>query len=122
MPRGVLECKASEVDNSTEDPRFGHAGKQAIRDSGPLTRKRMETIEDDLLAHSLDFLERAHAAGKPFFLWHITTRMHVWTRLSERWKDKTGLGLYADEMQELDWVVGEFLKRATNWSSPMIPS
>ena len=109
MPRGVLDCKATDVDDPTEDPRFGRVGKQTIRDTGPLTRKRMETIEDDLLEHSLDFIDRAHAADEPFLLWHNTTRMHVWTHLSERWKDKTGLGVYADGMQELDWVVGELL-------------
>jgi arylsulfatase A-like enzyme len=111
MPRGVLECKAADVDDPTIDPRFGRIGKQTIIDSGPLTRKRMETIEDDLLAHSLDFIQRAHDAHEPFLLWHNTTRMHVWTRLSERWKDKTGLGVYADGMQELDWVVGELLAK-----------
>jgi arylsulfatase len=110
-PRGVLDCKASDTDDPTTDPRFGRVGKQTITDTGPLTRKRMETVEDDLLAHSLDFIDRAHEAGKPFFLWHNTTRMHVWTRLSDRWKDKTGFGLYADGMQELDWVVGELLAK-----------
>ena len=80
-PRGVLECTASDVDDDTVDERFGRVGKQTIRDSGPLTRERMETIEDDLLAHSVDFIRRAHGAGKPFLLWHNTTRMHVWTRL-----------------------------------------
>jgi arylsulfatase len=108
-PRGVLECRATTTDDDTVDPRFGRVGKQTIRDSGPLTRKRMETIEDDLLAHSVDFMRRAHAAETPFLLWHNTTRMHVWTHLSERWKDKTGFGIYADGMQELDWVVGELL-------------
>jgi arylsulfatase len=108
-PRGVLDAKASDVDDLTEDPRFGRVGKQVIKDTGALTRERMETIEDDLLARSLDFIDRAHAAGKPFLLWHNTTRMHVWTRLSERWRDKTKFGLYADGMQELDWVVGELL-------------
>ena len=111
MPRGVLECKASDVDDSTEDERFGRVGKQTITDTGPLTRKRMETIAEDLLARSLNFIDRAHESGKPFLLWHNTTRMHVWTRLSERWNDKTGLGLYADAMQELDWVVGELLAK-----------
>jgi arylsulfatase len=110
-PRGVLETHASDVDDPTEDPRFGRVGKQVIKDTGPLTRKRMETVEDDLLAHSLDFIDRAHAANEPFLLWHNTTRMHVWTRLSERWKDKTGFGVYADGMQELDWVVGELLAK-----------
>jgi arylsulfatase len=108
-PRGVLDCKATDVDDRTVDERFGRVGKQTITDSGRLTRKRMETIEDDLLAHSVDFMQRAHQAGKPFLLWHNTTRMHVWTRLSERWRDKTGLGVFADGMQELDWVVGELL-------------
>jgi arylsulfatase A-like enzyme len=109
VPRGMLDAKASDVDDPTEDPRFGRVGKQVIEDVGPLTRKRMETIEDDLLARSLDFIDRAHEAEKPFLLWHNTTRMHVWTHLSERWKDKTKFGLYADGMQELDWVVGELL-------------
>jgi arylsulfatase A-like enzyme len=110
-PRGVLSCKATDTDDPTEDPRFGRVGKQTVEDTGPLTRKRMETIEDDLLARSLDFIDRAHAADKPFLLWHNTTRMHVWTRLSERWRDKTKFGLYADGLQELDWVVGELLAK-----------
>ena len=111
-PRGVLECKATDTDDPTEDPRFGRVGKQTIKDTGPLTRKRMETIEDDLLARSLRFHATAPMhADKPFLLWHNTTRMHVWTRLSERWRDKTKFGLYADGMQELDWVVGELLAK-----------
>jgi arylsulfatase len=108
-PRGVLDCRATDVDDPTEDERFGRVGKQTIHDTGPLTRKRMETIEDDLLSRSIEFIDRAHEAGKPFLLWHNTTRMHVWTRLSDRWREKTGLGVYADGMQELDWVVGELL-------------
>jgi arylsulfatase A-like enzyme len=108
-PRGVLDCKATDTDDPTEDPRFGRVGKQTIEDTGPLTRKRMETVEEDLLGRSLHFIDRAHAEGKPFFLWHNSTRMHVWTRLSERWRDKTQFGLYADGMQELDWVVGGLL-------------
>jgi arylsulfatase len=110
-PRGVLECKATDKDDPTEDKRFGRVGKQTIKDSGPLTRERMTTIEDDLLARSSDFMDRATKAGKPFFLWHNTTRMHVWTRLSKRWDGKTGLGLYSDGMQELDYVVGGLLKK-----------
>jgi arylsulfatase A-like enzyme len=110
-PRGVLSCKVTDTDDPTEDPWFGRVGRQTIEDTGPLTRKRMETIEDDLLARSLDFIDRAHSADKPFLLWHNTTRMHVWTRLSERWRDKTKFGLYADGMQELDWVVGELLAK-----------
>src|SRR5262247_375226 len=67
-PRGVLEAKATERDDPTVDPRFGRVGKQTIRDSGPLTRKRMETVENDLLQRSLDFMGRAQAANRPFFL------------------------------------------------------
>jgi arylsulfatase A-like enzyme len=78
------DCNATDTDDPTEEPRFGRVGKQVIEDTGPLTRKRMETVEDDLLAHSLDFIDRAHVSGAPFFLWHNTTRVHVWTRLSER--------------------------------------
>jgi arylsulfatase len=81
-PRGLLDCKATDKDDPTEDPRFGRLGKQTCKDTGPLTRKRMETAEEELLARSLDFIDRSHKAGKPFFLWHNDTRMHVWTRLS----------------------------------------
>ncbi len=82
-----------------------------IQDTGPLTRKRMETAEEEFLAFSLDFIERSAKAGKPFFLWHNTTRMHVWTRLSPKWENKSGYGLYADGMMELDDVVGRLLKK-----------
>jgi arylsulfatase A-like enzyme len=110
-PRGVLECKATQTDDPAVDPRFGKVGKQTIKDHGPLNTTLMRTIEGDLLNKSLDFIDRADAAGKPFLLWHNTTRMHVWTHLSDRWEGKTELGLYADGMQELDWVVGELLKK-----------
>jgi len=110
-PRGLLDVKATDVDDPTEDPRFGRVGKQVIKDTGPLTRARMETAEEELLARSLDFIDRSVSAGKPFFLWHNTTRMHVWTRLSPKWQNKTGYGLYADGMAELDDVVGRLLKK-----------
>jgi arylsulfatase len=92
-------------------PRFGKIGKQTIKDTGPLTKKRMETVEDELLAHSLDFIDRSVKANKPFFLWHNGTRMHVWTRLSPKWAGKSGFGLFADGMMELDYDVGELLKK-----------
>jgi arylsulfatase len=56
-------------------------------------------------------MSRSVKAGKPFFLWHNTTRMHVWTRLSPKWENKSGYGLYADGMMELDHVVGELLRK-----------
>jgi arylsulfatase len=110
-PRGLLDCKATDKDDPTVDPRFGRVGKQACKDTGPITRKRMETVEEELLSYSLDFMNRSVKAGKPFFLYHNTTRMHVWTRLSPKWENKSGYGLYADGMMELDHVVGGLLKR-----------
>jgi arylsulfatase A-like enzyme len=99
------------VDDPAEDPRFGRMGKQTCKDTGPLTRKRMETAEEELLARSLDFMGRAAQSGKPFLLWHNDTRLHVWTRLSPKWENKTGFGLFADGMAELDDVVGRLLKK-----------
>jgi arylsulfatase A-like enzyme len=110
-PRGVLDCKATDRDDPTEDPRFGRVGKQTIKDTGPLTRKRMETADEELLEHSLDFIDRSHRAGTPFFLWHNSTRMHVWTHLSPKWENKSGFGLFADGMMELDDIVGRILKK-----------
>jgi arylsulfatase A-like enzyme len=111
-PRGVLRCVATTSDNpAPADARFGAWGKQKCEDTGPLTRKRMETVEEDLLQASLDFMDKSAKSGKPFFLWHNTTRMHVWTHLSPQWENKSGYGLYADGMMELDWVVGQLLKK-----------
>jgi len=109
--RGVLDCVASDKDDRTEDPRFGKMGKQVCEDTGPLTKKRMETVETELLDRSLDFMTRSVESGKPFFLWHNTTRMHNWTHLSEKYANKTGLGLFPDGMAELEDVVGALLKK-----------
>ncbi len=109
--RSVLDCKASNKDDPTTDPRFGRMGKQVCKDTGPLTKKRMETVEEELLERSLDFIDRTVKNGKPFLLWHNTTRMHNWTRLNEKYANKTGLGLYPDGMMELDHIVGELLKK-----------
>jgi len=110
-PRGTIEAYASDKHDDTDDLRFGEVGKQTIKDHGPLTRKKMETIDAELTNRSLDFIDRAVEEDKPFFLWHNLTRMHVFTRLSERWDGSTGHGLYADGMAEFDWVVGELLKK-----------
>ncbi|WPB74960.1 arylsulfatase [Archangium violaceum] len=110
-PRGVLHCWATDRDDPTEDPRWGRVGRQRIEDTGPLTKKRMETVDDEFLASSLSFIERAAKEGKPFFLWHNTTRTHVWTFLSDKYKGKTGKGLYADAMAQLDDIVGALLAK-----------
>jgi arylsulfatase A-like enzyme len=110
-PRGVLKCKASDRDDPTEDPRFGRVGKQTIEDTGPLTRKRMETVDEEFLGASLDFIDRQHRANRPFFCWFNATRMHIYTHLKPESKGKTGLGIVADGMLEFDSMVGQLLKK-----------
>ncbi|MEM6675002.1 MAG: arylsulfatase [Planctomycetota bacterium] len=82
-----------------------------IEDTGPMTRKRMETADEDFVGSAIDFIERAHAADKPFFCWASTTRMHVWTRLKEEAQGRTGVGLYPDGMVEHDDHVGLLLDK-----------
>jgi arylsulfatase len=82
-----------------------------VTDTGPLTRKRMETIDDEVMAKSLDFIERAKKSEKPFFVWWNSTRMHVFTHLKAASEGKTGLGIYADGMAEHDGHVGRLLAK-----------
>jgi arylsulfatase A-like enzyme len=82
-----------------------------IEDTGPLTKKRMETIDDEVTAKSLEFMERAKQSGKPFFLWFNSTRMHIFTHLKKESVGKTGLGVYADGMVEHDAQVGQLLAK-----------
>jgi arylsulfatase len=108
-PRGVLHCYATEKDDPTEDPRFGKVGKQTIEDTGPLNKKRMETIDDEVTAGAIKFMNKAVKADKPFFIWYNTSRMHVFTHLSAKWQGKTGFGVYADGMVEHDADIGLML-------------
>jgi arylsulfatase A-like enzyme len=94
-PRGVLKCTAD--------------GK--IEDTGPLTKKRMETVDEEFLAAALDFMDRQQKANKPFFCYFNSTRMHIWTHLKKESDGKTGLGLYPDGMVEHDGMVGQLLKK-----------
>lgn len=119
-PRNIIDSKATDKDDPTTDPRWGRVGKQTIADAGPLPPQQgmdpaakvsMQDVEIELVRRSNDFMSRSVKAGNPFFLWHNCTRMHVWTHLSEKWKGKSGYGLYADGMMELDWAVGELLKQ-----------
>jgi len=80
-------------------------------DTGPLTKKRMETIDEEVAEKALDFIDKAHEANKPFFIWFNSTRMHVFTRLKEESQGVTGQGLYADGMAEHDGHVGELLDK-----------
>ncbi|HMB58275.1 MAG TPA: arylsulfatase, partial [Xanthomonadales bacterium] len=92
-PRGVIKSSAD--------------GK--IEDTGPLTIKRMETVDEEVTAAAIDFMERAVKADKPFFVWWNSTRMHIWTHLKPSSVGVTGLGIYADGMVEHDKMVGELL-------------
>lgn len=111
-PRGVLECKATDRDDPTVDPRFGRVGKQTIKDTGPLTKKRMETIDDDVAERSAEYIKRQAATGKPFFVWVNFTHMHFRTHpkpesvgQSGRWQSE-----YHDVMIDHDKNVGTVLK------------
>jgi arylsulfatase len=110
-PRGVIESFASDKDDPTVDGRNGRIGKQTVKDTGPLTKKRMETIDEEVTAKAIDFLERAKKADKPFFLWYNTTRIHIHTHLKAASEGKTGLGIIADAMTEHDDQVGQVLDK-----------
>jgi len=111
-PRGVLDCKASEKDDPTVDPRFGKVGKQVCKDTGPLTKQRMVTIDDDIANRAVDFIKREHKGGKPLFVWVNFTHMHFRTHTkpqsigqSGRWQSP-----YHDTMIDHDKNVGTVLK------------
>ena len=110
-PRGVMKCVAVPTDTPGDDPRFGTWGKQKCEDTGPLTKKRMETIDEEFLGATNDFIERANRDKKPFFVWFNPSRMHIWTRLKAESQGKTGLGIYPDGMVEHDGQVGQVLKK-----------
>jgi arylsulfatase A-like enzyme len=112
-PRGVVHSWASDEDDPTDEGRFGRVGKQRIEDTGPLTKKRMETIDEEVLEHGLDFIERQHETGRPFFLWFNTTHMHYKTHpkpesvgQAGRWQSP-----YHDTMIDHDKVVGALLDK-----------
>jgi arylsulfatase len=112
-PRGVLRCKASAKDDATVQPRWGRVGKQTIEDTGPLTRKRMEHIDDETSDAAIDFMKRQQAAGKPFFCWMNTTRMHFRTHVAADRRSPPGLTAlneYQDGMVEHDGTIGKILQ------------
>ncbi len=112
-PRGVLHTFATTVDDPTVDPRFGRVGKQKIEDTGPLTKKRMQTIDDDIAARGADFIERQHKAGKPFFTWINFTHMHFRTHPKPESVGQAGRwqSVYHDVMIDHDKNVGTILAK-----------
>jgi arylsulfatase len=112
-PRGVIHSFASDVDDPTVDPRWGRVGKQKIEDTGPLTRKRMETIDDDIADRAVQYIDTQAKANKPFFVWVNFTHMHFRTHAKPasvgqagRWQD-----VYHDVMIDHDKNVGTVLDK-----------
>jgi arylsulfatase A-like enzyme len=131
-PRNLVHSYASDVDDQTVMPRWGKVGKQRIIDEGPLApfhdmsgdhqlwqrgrdaKYNMETFDEVLVEQSKGFMDRAKAAGKPFFIWHNTTRMHVFTYLAKKYQEKmnptNNYGLEEAGMAQLDDDIGDLLK------------
>jgi arylsulfatase A-like enzyme len=98
-PRGVIHSYANGQDG------------QIIEDTGPLTKKRMETIDDEVTGEALRFMDEAHQTGKPFFLWYNTTAMHFRTHLAKEHEGKSGQGIYNDAMVAHDENIGKMLDK-----------
>jgi arylsulfatase A-like enzyme len=114
-PRNMLHCWAQDQDDATVQPRWGKVGKQKIEDAGPLPPKRMETVDDEILDHTLKFIDKAKSDGNPFFVWLNPTRMHVVTHLSEKYEKmrtpENGWSVSEAGMAQLDDIVGEVMKK-----------
>jgi arylsulfatase A-like enzyme len=133
-PRSLVHSFATDTDDATEMPRWGKVGKQRIIDEGPLppfadmsnvpnmhdlpflkAKYDMTTFDEVLVKASSDFMDKAKRDGKPFFVWHNTTRMHVWTFLSKKYSamqnSETNYGLEEAGMAQLDDSVGALLKK-----------
>jgi arylsulfatase A-like enzyme len=98
-PRGVLHSWADGK------------GGQKIEDTGPLNKKRMETIDDEVTDHALTFIDKTHKEGKPFFLWYNTAAMHFRTHCAKKHEGKSGQGFYNDVMVAHDENIGRMLKK-----------
>jgi arylsulfatase len=133
LPRNLVHTFATDVDDPAVQPRWGKIGKQRIVDEGPLApgpntgrtmyggagettgdaKYDMTTFDEVLVDSTVGFMKKAKAEGKPFFVWHNTTRMHVWTFLSEHYKNmmnaETNYGLEEAGMAQLDDSVGALL-------------
>jgi arylsulfatase A-like enzyme len=110
-PRGVLHCMASDKDDATTDPRWGRVGKQTIKDTGPLTKKRMETVDEEITNAALGWMEKQAKANKPFFLWYNSTAMHFRTHLAAKNRGKSGQDEYSDRMVTHDEQIGQMLDK-----------
>jgi arylsulfatase len=114
-PRNMVHSWATDVDDPTVQPRWGKVGKQRIEDAGELCPKRMETVDDEILAHTFAFIDKARKDGKPFFIWLNPTRMHVVTHLSEKYEKlrtpENGWSVQEAGMAQLDDIVGAVMQK-----------
>ena len=116
-PRGVLHTWATDKDDRTVDPKFGKVGKQKIKDTGPLTRKRMETFDKEVLDETLQWMDRVAKGSKPFFCWFNSTAIHVWSHPQKKYVQRAVDEGRAEEdvvrakMIEHDEHVGAILKK-----------
>ncbi len=110
-PRGVLRCRAAKKDDPKEHERWGRVGRQKIEDTGPLTRKRMETCDDEFVDAACDYMRRQNNRRKPFFCWVNTTHMHFRTHTKRRSQGQAGRwqSPYHDTMIDHDRHVGKLL-------------
>lgn len=118
--RGVLHALATDTDDATVDPRFGRVGRQTIEDTGPLTQERMKTFDEgEVIPKAEAFMKKAKDENKPFFVWLNTSRMHLYTRLNDKWryaaeKYTSEADLHGSGMLQHDHDIGlvlEYLKQ-----------
>jgi arylsulfatase A-like enzyme len=110
-PRGVLKCRATDKDDATVDPQYGRVGKQVIEDTGPLTKKRMETVDEEITDAALAWMEKQAKADQPFFLWYNSTAMHFRTHVAAKNLGKSGQDPYSDRMVVHDEQIGQMLDK-----------
>jgi len=114
-PRNMVTCQASDKDDPTDQPRWGKVGKQTIKDEGPLYPDRMKTVDDEILARTFGFVDKAKKDNKPFFIWLNPTRMHVVTHLSEKYEKmrtpENGWSVEEAGMAQLDDIIGAVMKK-----------
>ena len=110
-PRGVLHCVATDTADPTDEPRWGVVGKQKVTDTGPLTKKRMETVDEEITDAALAWMETQAKADKPFFLWYNATAMHFRTHVAEKNLGKSGQDEYSDRMVVHDEQIGQMLDK-----------
>jgi len=114
-PRHMLHTWATNVDDTTDQPRWGKIGKQKIEDAGELCPERMKTVDDEILDNAMKFIDKAKTDDKPFFLWLNPTRMHVITHLSEKYEKlrtpENGWSIQEAGMAQLDDIVGSVMQK-----------